>query len=207
MNSSNRPLELGKRSRHINKISYAALLLLILCTSVTSEEKNAPLRYNTLTGENILPLQSANEKPTVVIFITTDCPIANGYAPEINRIHSKYSRKGVQITLVHVDPDLSHRSAVEHAKDYSLTPPIILDPTHELVSKVEATITPEAAVYDSSGKRIYLGRIDNRYSGLGDRRNTVTEHNLRFAIDSALSGKPVEDAKTKAIGCLIPEIE
>ena len=31
---------------------------------------------------------------TVLIFISTDCPISNRYAPEIKRLHDEFAPKG-----------------------------------------------------------------------------------------------------------------
>jgi len=67
----------------------------------------------------------------------------------------------------------------------------------------EATITPEAAVYSATGKLIYRGRINDLYTGFGDRRNAASEHTLRNALDAIPSGKEVKTARTKAVGCLI----
>ena len=193
----------------------AFLIFIVTTTLLTSvatgdgEKKKSErdLEFTTLKGKGIKPLVPGPAGVSVVIFITTDCPIANAYVPEINRIHDTYSKKGVRITLVHVDPDLTVAGAKAHAEDYALKPEIVIDPTHKLVAATRATITPEAAVIGKKGDRIYLGRINNRYTGFGDRRNTVTDHNLRDAIDAALAGKTVAKPKVEALGCFIPELD
>src|SRR5436190_18613968 len=43
---------------------------------------------------------------TLLFFLTTDCPIANQYAPEMQRICTEYGEKGVRCFLVYVDPSL-----------------------------------------------------------------------------------------------------
>ncbi|MDA7597335.1 redoxin domain-containing protein [bacterium] len=190
------------------KIQFPIFLFLVfaIVPSGFSEDKTAPpLVFKTLSGKDTTPLKSENGKPVVVAFITTDCPIANGYAPELNRIVAEYSKKDVKVTLVHVDPDLTLADAKIHTDEYALKADIVLDPTQKLVAATEATITPEAVVYSAGGKQIYRGRINNQYSDLGDRRNTVSDHTLRNAIDAALAGKPMPKANTPAVGCFIPE--
>ena len=142
---------------------------------------------------------------SVLFFITSDCPISNSYAPEIQRICSEYGPKKVSCNLVYVDPDLTVADVKKHVKDFGYSAvPAILDSTQKLVHAAGATITPEAAVIGSSGQVLYRGRIDNVYASLGKRRPEATEKDLRKALDEVLSGKPVSTPQTKAIGCYIP---
>jgi len=144
-------------------------------------------------------------KASVLFFITSDCPISNSYAPEIQRICSEYGPKKVSCNLVYVDPDLTVADVKNHVKDFGYSSvPAILDSTQKLVHAAGATITPEAAVIGASGQVLYRGRINNVYASLGKRRPEATEKDLRKALDEVLSGKPVSTPQTKAIGCYIP---
>lgn len=187
----------------------AALLAALAITLPirAQDETDSALTFTTLSGKSITPLRAPGGKPSVVVFITVDCPIANAYAPEINRIHATFAKRGVPLTLVHVDPDLTVHDARKHAADYALKPEIVIDPEHRLVAATRATITPEAAVCVEGGKPVYLGRINNLYTGLGDRRNNVTAHDLRDAIEAVLAGKPVPHPRVEAIGCSIPDLD
>lgn len=144
-------------------------------------------------------------KASVLFFITSDCPISNSYAPEIQRICSEYGPQGVSCDLVYVDPSLSKADIQKHLNDFGYAGvPAILDASHTLVKATGATITPEAVVVAPSGKALYRGRIDNVWAALGKRRTEATEHDLRKALDEIVNGKPVAVAKTQAIGCYIP---
>jgi thiol-disulfide isomerase/thioredoxin len=146
-------------------------------------------------------------KASVLFFITSDCPIANSYAPEIQRVCSEYAPKGVACDLVYVDPTLSKADVQRHLKDFGYSSvPAILDSTQKLVAATGATVTPEAAVVSPSGQVLYRGRIDNVWAALGKRRPAATEHDLRTALDEVLSGKPVAEPRTQAIGCYIPTV-
>ena len=59
---------------------------------------------------------------------------------------------------------------------------------------------PVSPVYPQISQAIY----DNVYAALGKRRPEATEHDLRKALDEVLSGKPVGEPRTHAIGCYIP---
>lgn len=164
---------------------------------------------NDVNGKPVKPLACGEKKASVIIFTTTDCPIANSYAPEITRLAEKYAEKGVKFTLVHVDPDLRAEKARSHAGNYKLdrAATILVDRKHALVKALGATMTPEAAIVTPEGKLAYLGRIDDLYTGYGDRRNEATKRDLRDAIDAVLGGRPVPSPRTETIGCDIPELE
>ena len=56
-----------------------------------------------LDGVMVSPLGSTADI-TVLMFVTTDCPIANRYAPEIRRIYEEFS-EGVTFWLVYISDD------------------------------------------------------------------------------------------------------
>src|SRR3954470_2773277 len=71
------------------------------------------------TGVSHRPLDVKDAAGAVLIFIATDCPISNSYAPEINRICTEYDGHGpgkFRFYLVQVDPDLSPEAAARHAR-------------------------------------------------------------------------------------------
>ena len=41
---------------------------------------------------------------TVLIFVSTDCPVSNRYAPEITRLLEEFSPRGVRFQLVYPNP-------------------------------------------------------------------------------------------------------
>jgi hypothetical protein len=151
------------------------------------------------------PFGDPQVRAIVLLFIVPDCPIANSYVPEINRLHADYASRGVRLFLIQVDSEFSVASAQDHARQYEIKPPVILDRRHDWVWKVGATVTPEAAVLSPQGALLYLGRIDNRYVGLGKRREQVTERDLRDALDAVLADRSVPHPHTQAVGCAIPD--
>lgn len=156
-----------------------------------------------ITGKLHEPLKADSRKATVVIFTLPDCPIANACVPEINRLVADYAAKGVGFYLAHVDRDLTAADARKHAKDFGIQCPVLLDSQHALVKALGATKTPQAFLLGADGKTLYRGRINNLFADYGQRRQTVTQHDLRNALDAVLAGKPVSQPVTEAIGCHI----
>lgn len=144
---------------------------------------------------------------TVLVFLYTDCPVANSMAPELARIEDNYRGKDVALFRVYADATLTDADIARHGKDFKLDFPAVRDASLELVKLTGATITPEAVVYDRKGERRYRGRINNRYEDLGKYRQEATVNDLRDALDAILAGKPVPNPETKAVGCYLPKAE
>jgi hypothetical protein len=143
-------------------------------------------------------------KWTVLFFLMTDCPIANRYAPEIQRICTEYGPKGAQCFLVYVDPSTTGAAVRQHKEDYKYSCcPAILDSEHQLVRKAGATVRSEVAVFSNTGELKYRGRIDNFYAGVGAPRQLVTQHDLRDTLDALIAGRKVPNPITQAFGCFI----
>ena len=153
-----------------------------------------------------VPLQASVETDvSVTIFITTDCPIANGYTPQIQELIASYAAKPVRFFLVHVDPEVTADDAREHAREFGHTASILLDPEHLLVNAAGATNTPDAAVFVGETLH-YCGRINDWYGDLGRKRPQPTTRDLADAIDAALANKPVAKPWPPAVGCTIADL-
>jgi len=187
------------------KIWPAMVLRLLLGATLPLGAADAKTQFSDLNGTARYPLATAERKATVLIFIWQTCPVANAYAPEIERIHQEYKPRGVALFLVQVDPELNLEQARQHARDFGYTMPVLPDPRGALSKQVGATMTPEAVVLLPDGKRVYRGRIDNRQAALGKRRSHATVFDLRDTLEAILAGKPVEPRRTEVIGCYIPE--
>jgi thiol-disulfide isomerase/thioredoxin len=137
----------------------------------------------------------------VLLFVGHDCPISNGYAPEVGRVCKEYTPKRVAFCVVYADADLTRDAARKHAEEYGYTCPAVLDPEMKLARMVGATVKPEAAVLSPAGELVYRGRIDDLYPAVGKKRPRPTTRDLRDALDAVLAGKPVPVARTKAVGC------
>ena len=146
-------------------------------------------------------------KAVLLFFVTTDCPVANSYVPEMNRIHDVYGARAVRVYAVQADPMVPDTAVAAYAKDFRYGFPVLLDPLQQLVQLAGATTTPQAAVLSLEGRVLYLGRIDNRVADFGKQRPQATEADLREALDAVLAGKPVAHPFTKSIGCAINRVK
>jgi hypothetical protein len=53
---------------------------------------------------------------------------------------------------------------------------------------------------------MYRGRIDDRYSIQGKRRDNPTTHELIDALEAVLAGKVPAVRESKAFGCPLPKL-
>jgi hypothetical protein len=142
---------------------------------------------------------------SVLIFVSSDCPISNGYAPEIQRLCTDYRKNGVSCTLVYEDAAIDPAAVRTHREAFGYRDiPAVVDTAHAIAAMTNATVTPQAVVVVTGGAIKYRGRIDNRYEELGKRRRVVTVHDLRDALDDIVAGRAVATPATEAVGCFIP---
>ncbi len=153
-----------------------------------------------LSGKPIEPLKSA--KVVVLIFVSTDCPISNRYAPEIKRLITKYQNQSTKFFLVYPGKDQAPAFIKKHLKEFALNVEAVRDPQLQLVKSLGVTVTPEAVVW-TQGRMMYRGRIDNRFVAFGKMRAAPTSHDLEQMLEAIGKRKTVAKKRTKAIGCFI----
>ena len=156
-----------------------------------------------LTGEAVDLLAAPAESGLVVIFLRTDCPVGNRYAPTISKLYDSYSARGIRFALVYPEGSESAEDVQQHVDEYSLDIDAYRDPDRDMVSRVGATVTPEAIVFDRHRQMVYRGRIDDRAFELGRERPRPTTHDLREVLDAILTGAALQFSTTEAIGCFI----
>jgi len=141
------------------------------------------------------------EKGTVIVFLSTQCPVVREYNERINQAFNEYKSKGIAFIGINSNSTESPEQIRSHAKEtYSF--PVLIDKSNILADELNASVTPEVFLFDSAGKLIYKGAVDNDRSG-----KNVTENYLRNALDALLAAKPIAKSSTKAFGCTIKRAE
>jgi thiol-disulfide isomerase/thioredoxin len=185
----------------------AAALSAVAANSSSAPQRSTTTEIRDINGRSLSPFAPTGAA-NVIFFITTDCPVSNSYAPEIQRVCQDYAAKGVSCSLMYEDVDLPDThvedSVRKHLQEYRYSGiAAAIDRARTIAKRSKATVTPEAVVVDRAGKIRYRGRIDNFYAALGQTRRQVTEHDLRDALDAVLAGRSVPKSETEALGCFI----
>jgi thiol-disulfide isomerase/thioredoxin len=190
--------------RFFPQLLVPVILLCICSTPLVSTSLQSSV--TDLAGKPFDPFRAANGKVVVFIFVRTDCPISNRYAPTVQQLSTQH-REAATFFLVYPDKKETPEVIRKHDREFGYTFAALRDPQHILVKQSEAQITPEAAVFDASRRLVYHGRIDNLYEDFGHARKFPTTHELADAIESAIAGKPLSANATPAVGCYISDLE
>jgi peroxiredoxin len=143
-----------------------------------------------------------DKKAIVVVFVGTECPIANLYFPTLAELHTKYATRGVQFLAINSNDQDTLESVTAHAREHKVPFPVLKDPDHKAADVWGARRTPETFLLDSTGIIRYHGRIDDQY-GYTYRRAAPTRTELKDAIEQLLSGKPITTPESEVRGCVI----
>lgn len=143
-------------------------------------------------------IQTSAAKATVVIFVSTQCPVSNAYNGRLAALYNDYNSQGVQFAFVNANSTESMSDVEAHEKRVGWPFEVIKDNGNTLADKLGAEHTPEAFVFDRSGALAYHGRVDNSM-----HEEEVKQRDLRDALDAVLAGRPVPVAETRAFGCSI----
>ena len=143
----------------------------------------------------------------VFLFVRTDCPISNRYAPELARLAAEFQPRSVDFWLVYSDRSVQPASVTQQISDYHLPGTPLLDPDQQLARRAQASVSPQAAVFDHAGHLLYSGRIDDRFVDFGKTRAAPSTHDLEDAVTAALDHKPVAHPRTRAVGCFLADVK
>ena len=84
------------------------------------------------------PTEWQVHRAVVLFFLGTECPVSNGYSPDMAALAAKYAKRGVACYGIYCEAEVTPGEVTAHAKGYGLTFPVLLDPEQALASAVGA---------------------------------------------------------------------
>ena len=144
---------------------------------------------------------SYQKKATVVMFISTECPVSNEYNERFLALHNDYKDQGIQFIGINSNRNESVEAIAEHNKTNKFDFVVLKDLGNKIADKFGARRTPEVYLLDENRILRYRGAIDN------SQKNPET-HYLRETLDLVIAGRaiPEDHKKTKAFGCTIKRV-
>lgn len=156
------------------------------------------LAFHDVLGSPIYLTEQLERGPCVVVFLSTNCPVAKRYTQRLRRIHEEFAKRGVSVMAVFPNSDETLSGIRQYAQDVEFTFPVVRDVNGYLTKKIGATMTPQAFVIDPRSVLRYRGAIDdNRYE------NRVKANYLVDALEQVLAGREVAPSVTQALGCSV----
>jgi peroxiredoxin len=144
----------------------------------------------------------ADSKALVLVFLGTECPLANTYAPHLDKLAKSYADKGVAFVAVNSNIQDTLAKISAYIRRHEFTLPMLKDNDGRLADQVGAVRTPEVVVLDASRAIRYRGRIDDQF-GVGYQQKAPTHTYLVDALEQILAGEPVAAPEVAAVGCFI----
>ena len=215
---------LSRVSGFIRLLSLAliAMLALAAATSGQEEEEHGPptLAIGSPAPDFCLPgvdgqkhclKDYAAAKVLMIAFICNHCPTSQLYETRIKQIAADYKDRGVAVVAIEPNNPLAVRldemgytdvgDSFEEMKIRSeyrhFNFPYLYDGEDQKTANLYGpAATPHIFIFDAERKLRYEGRVDDN-----PREALVKRRDARLALDAVLAGRPVEVAKTPAVGC------
>ena len=158
-----------------------------------------------ISGENRSIDELSGEKGTVIMFICNHCPFVIHIQEELVRIANDYINKGIEFIAINSNdienyPDDHPDKMKEVALLFNYPFPYLFDESQSIAKAYDAACTPDFYLFDSDLFCIYRGQLDD------SRPQTdipVNGKDMRVALDSLLSSKPIDANQKPSLGCNI----
>jgi hypothetical protein len=164
----------------------------------------AKTKMKNVDGKMLSITDVTGKAGTLVVFTCNHCPFAKDWEQRIVELGNSYAAKGVGVVLVNAnDPKMHADDGYEEmqarAKSRGMKVPYVVDDTSGVARAFGASVTPEAFLFDKSGKLAYHGTIDDNRQ----EPDKVTARYLKDALDAVVAGKKPAVPETKGLGCSI----
>ncbi|MBO3097546.1 thioredoxin family protein [Gelidibacter pelagius] len=164
-------------------------------------------KLENIDGKMVSLSDYKDAKGFIVIFTCNTCPYSVAYEDRIIALDKKYASKGYPVIAImpnntEVQPRDNMEAMKERAKRKGFTFPYLKDEGQKISPQYGATKTPEVYVLQKTNKGNevkYIGAIDDNYQDA----TAVESKYVENAVDALLSGQPIKESQTRAIGCSI----
>lgn len=143
------------------------------------------------------PNRTHDPTPKVLLFLSTDCPVAMQYTPRLNKLAQQFGKK-IAFEALFPNEGESVDAVGKYAKERGYTFSCELDPGGKVARSTGVTHVPTAVLVDATGKVVYRGAIDDNRDGTRVKRTY-----LKDAIEAVLTGKTPTVGRTEPFGCLL----
>jgi peroxiredoxin len=156
-------------------------------------------------GKIVSTADFKNAPALVVIFMCNHCPYVKLIREGLAQFGRDYQPRGVAIVGINSN-DVANYPADGPAQmkaevaSVGYTFPYLYDESQAVAKAYRAACTPDIYLFDGRHELVYRGQFDNARPG---GNVPVTGKDLRFALETVLSGKPVSTEQKPSIGCNI----
>ncbi|MER3497651.1 MAG: thiol-disulfide isomerase [Chitinophagaceae bacterium] len=168
---------------------------------------NPGKKMKDISGKEFSFNDAMTKKGLLVIFTCNTCPIVKKYQSRINEVSNYATEKGLGLILLNPNEAYrnngdSYEDMISYAQENRMSWKYVYDENSEMADAFGATRTPEIFLFNSDGKLVYRGAIDDNQNG----PEQVTRRHLKIAIDELLDGKDISVKTTRSVGCTIKRL-
>jgi len=201
----------------MKKILFA-LLPVIVATSLAFRSSVDPLpigaplpnpdkKMKGVAGMEVSFKDAMNTKGLLVMFSCNTCPVVHAYQSRTIEICNYAKSKEIGVILLNSneasrDDGDSFSDMKDYASKQRYSWPYVVDENSVMANAFGATRTPECFLFNTDGKLVYHGAIDDNQNGADE----VTRKHLKIAMDEMLGGKDVAVKTTRSVGCTIKRL-
>ena len=158
-----------------------------------------------VTGRTVSRDDFHGQKALLVMFICAHCPYVKHIERGLAALGRDFAAQPVGIVAISSNDAVTHPAdspagLKRQAETYGFAFPYLYDETQAVARAYKAACTPDFFLFDADFRLAYRGQFDSSRPGNGI---PVTGEDLRSAIDTVLSGKPVLTGQRPSIGCNI----
>lgn len=179
----------------------STVFLSCLCFLVFDGDVPAPLE--TMQGQSISMHSRTRNQLSVIVFLSPDCPVSNGYVPVLSQMRKDF--KDVVWLIVYPQAILPEQCR-KHWKEYALPEDTFCDVQGIAARQLAVSMVPEAVVLRKDGSVAYRGRIDDRYTKRGGSARVPRQHDLKDALKEVLAGRTPAKSYIAPVGCPLPVV-
>lgn len=155
-------------------------------------------------GKTVTLSKAATKQGLLVMFSCNTCPYVIKSQVRTKEAIDYAKSHNIGMVIINSneaqrDKEDSYNAMATYAKKQGYKVPYVVDDKSKVADAFGATRTPEVFLFDSNGKLVYKGAMEDNPSNPAESKELF----LKAAIDNMLAGKPAAPNSTKSIGCTI----
>jgi hypothetical protein len=161
-----------------------------------------------ISGKEVSLKDAKTSKGLFVMFSCNTCPYVIKNQSRTNEACKYAQDNGIGVAILNSNEakrsdDDSYEDMKAYAKGQGYNWYYLVDNNSALADAFGANRTPECFLFDSDGKLVYHGAIDDNPSDAG----AVSRKHLVTAIDEMNAGKEISVKESRSVGCTIKRLQ
>jgi hypothetical protein len=165
---------------------------------------NPEIKMKDISGSELSFKDAQMKNGLLVMFSCNTCPIVKKYQSRTLEVCKYALGMNVGVVLLNSneatrDDGDSYEDMKTYAKEQGYFFNYVEDKNSDMANAFGANRTPECFLFDSNGKLVYHGAIDDNSGG----PDQVTRKHAMVAIEEMINGKDITQKETRSVGCTI----